>query len=321
MGDILHGLPAVTALRNVLPATHIGWAVEPRWASLLPPQVVDSIHLVPTRAWKQRPLSLATLREIATLRCALRAQQYQVAIDLQGSIRSALIARLASTGQVFGSAHPRERQARNLYQTKVNLTQTHVIGQASELLAAAFETPIPPAPVCLATTPAAQSWFTQTIGDSGYILLAPTAGWGAKQWPADRYILIAKHLRAQGHRVLINSSPEQDPISSHIATASGSELITCSVEQLIPLTRRAALVLGGDTGPVHLAAAQQTPVVALFGPTDPARNGPSFPGSHAIVLRDKASRLDHRRHPDPDPGLLNLTVDQVLQAIGASIHA
>ncbi len=315
MGDVLHALPAVTALRQAHPDWHIGWAIEPHWSPLLPPQVVDTIHLIHTRAWKQRPLSIATLREIATLRRTLRTPPYALAVDLQGSIRSAVIGRLASAPRFFGPAHPRERQARVLYQTRIPLHRPHVIDQACELLAAATNTPLEPAPIHLPVTPAAETWFNQTISTPDYILLCPTAGWGAKQWPSDRYIALAKRLLAAGRRVLINTSPESSFIPEHIAAKSGAELIPSTISQLIPLTRHAALVLGGDTGPVHLAAAQQTPVLALFGPTDPARNGPSFPGAHIQILRDPASRLDHRRHTAPDPGLLNITPEHVLQAV------
>ena len=321
MGDVLHALPAVTALHLAHPDWHIGWVVEPHWAPLLPPQVIDSIHLVPTRAWKHRPLSIATLRDIATLRRTLRTPPYDVAVDLQGSIRSAVIGRLASAPCFFGPAQPRERQARAFYGTRIPLHAPHVIDQAAELLSAATNTPLTPAPIRLQITPEAETWFHQTIPDPDYILLCPTAGWGAKQWPADRYIALANTLRAQGHQVLINTTPEPGPIAAAIAQQSGAELIPSTIAQLIPLTRHAALVIGGDTGPIHLAAAQQTPVIALFGPTDPARNGPSFPGAQVQILRDPASRLDHRRHTTPDPGLLNITPDQVLEAVHSLLRA
>ena len=225
---------------------------------------------------------------------------------------------------LFGPAHPRERQARAFYETRIPTHHPHVIDQACELLSAPTATALTPATLEIPATDAAQTWFLRTVRphpNMPYILIAPTAGWGAKQWPADRYTLIAKHFLAHGHRVLINASPEPDPIPQSIATQSGAELIPSTVAQLIPLTRHAALVLGGDTGPVHLAAAQRTPVVALFGPTDPARNGPSFAGAQLKILRHSSSQLDHRRHSDPDPGLLKLTVDQVLEAAHALLEA
>jgi heptosyltransferase-1 len=86
----------------------------------------------------------------------------------------------------------------------------------------------------------------------------------------------------------------------------------CSITELIALTRRARLFIGGDTGPMHLAAALQVPVVAIFGPTDPARNGPY--GTRSIVLRNPDSPTTHARHPQPDEGLLKITSDAVVAA-------
>jgi heptosyltransferase-1 len=89
-------------------------------------------------------------------------------------------------------------------------------------------------------------------------------------------------------------------------------VIECTLQQLIALTRRAALFVGGDTGPLHLASALDIPVVAIFGPTDPARNGPY--GGQFAVLRSPESKRDHSRHHEPEAGLLNITVEQVTSA-------
>ena len=296
MGDILHALPAVTALRQAHPDWHLAWAVEPHWAPLLPSSLIDTIHLVPTKAWKQRPFSVTTLREIAELRRTLRAPRYDLAVDLQGSIRSALIGRLAAASCFFGPEAPREPQARLLYRTRVPLHQPQVIQQAAELLSAAAGTQLTPAQVTLTPSRAAQTWFEAEIRTPGFVLLCPTAGWGAKQWPLDRYSQLTTQLRAQGHEVRTNSSAG------------------CTIDQLIALTAHAALVIGGDTGPIHLAAAQGVPTLALFGPTDPARNGPDFPGARILTLRHPSSRLDHRRRTQTESGLLQITVNEVLEA-------
>src|SRR5262249_42229605 len=106
--------------------------------------------------------------------------------------------------------------------------------------------------------------------------MAPTAGWGAKQWPAERFGEVAAALVKRGMRVLINASSEQNAAAAEVAAASGdlAQVVACSLPELIALERRAVLVIAGDTGPMHLAAALRRPVVALFGPTDPLRNGP-----------------------------------------------
>jgi heptosyltransferase-1 len=163
MGDVLHGLPAVTALKLRHPDWTVGWAIEPRWAPLLSPEVVDSIHPVPTRAWKEHPFSRATLRDLVTLRRALRRQRYDVCVDLQGSIRSAILGRMASAPRFLGSAKPRERQARAFYTERVPLHAESVIQQACELVGAIASEVFTPAKLNIPKDPRAERWFQHTV--------------------------------------------------------------------------------------------------------------------------------------------------------------
>ena len=305
MGDVLHGLPAVMGLRERFPEVRVGWAVEPRWRALLA-GAVDRVHEVPVTGWKERPVSWATMRSIAGLRRELRAERYDVCVDLQGSIRSAVIARMSGAGRVVGAAHPRERQARAFYGERIGVAAEHVTGQACELLGGALGEEIGVETVQIGRVVAAEKW-AERFGE-GFVLLVPTAGWGAKVWPADRFAQVGERLRAAGYRVLVN-------------WGEGDGGIRCTVAELVALVRRAALVIGGDTGPVHLAAALGRPVVSLFGPTDPARNGPGgFAGARATVLRDASSVTDHRRVEGTEAGLLRIGVDEVVAAAREALH-
>ena len=321
MGDILHALPAVTALRAALPHAHLGWAVEPRWRALLSPSLIDRIHEIPTRDWKERPLSLRTLKQIFALRGEFRDARYDVAVDLQGSLRSAFLARLSGAPRIFGPAVPREAPARTFYTHRVALHQPSVIQQAAELLNAATGlglTPISP------TVGVHQDVPQRVLGGVPYLLVTPTAGWGAKQWPIPAYNELIQRLEADGHTVLINAGNAADPTATAIARGTQAKVIATSLEDYLTLTRNAALVIGGDTGPVHLAAALGVPTLALFGPTDPARNGPHFPKASSraryTILRHPTSVTDHRRHPATDRGLASITVEEVYQAAVALLH-
>jgi heptosyltransferase-1 len=330
MGDVLHGLPAVAALREKIPDCFIGWAVEPRWSSLLIAAthhpIVDRIHPVPTREWKRRPFSVATLREIVALRREMIAEKYDLCIDLQGSIRSAVIGRMAQARHFLGSRKPAERQARALYGQRVRVEAVHVIAQACELIRAALTDSrdpaeeLRPARVTLPSDTEAEAWADRKlaelrVGEAGFVLLAPTAGWGAKQWPVERYRELAARLHKAGYTVLVNAGSKADLALTHsLAAASPAQLVECGLPQLVALTRHAKLVVGGDTGPVHLAAALGRPVVGLYGPTDPRRNGPYFPGSRVRVLRHASSRLDHARHAQTEAGLARITEDEVIAA-------
>jgi heptosyltransferase-1 len=146
------------------------------------------------------------------------------------------------------------------------------------------------------------------------VLINPGAGWGAKQWPPERYGRVAKELALEGFLSFINFSPGEEQLAKIVETVSEgtARLFLGSLTQLIALTRRARLFIGGDTGPMHLAAALRIPVVGIFGPTDPARNGPF--GTRSIDLRSPASTTSHKRRARPDEGLLEITPEQVLKA-------
>jgi heptosyltransferase-1 len=141
----------------------------------------------------------------------------------------------------------------------------------------------------------------QDIGN--FALLNPGAGWGAKRWPAERYGDVARRLAVDGVKSLINFGPGEEPLMRGIS---------CSLTELVALTRCARLFIGGDTGPMHLAAALGIPVVAIFGPTNPARNGPFE--TRSIVLRSPESPTTHSRRSQPDPGMLEINADEVVAA-------
>jgi heptosyltransferase-1 len=152
------------------------------------------------------------------------------------------------------------------------------------------------------------------VSEGDFAILNPGAGWGAKRWPAERYGRVARALSATGVRSILNCGPGEEELAREAEAASEGTArpIQCSISELIALTRRARVFIGGDTGPLHLAAALQVPVVAIFGPTDPARNGPY--GTRSIVLRNPASPTTHARVAKPDEGMLEISVDAVVDA-------
>ncbi len=156
---------------------------------------------------------------------------------------------------------------------------------------------------------------TVFFGRSPAVLINPGAGWGAKRWPVERYADVARALLNRGFRVLVNAGPGEDlPCRHHRRREPGAAQLRllCSVEQLIAITRRVSLAIAGDTGPLHLACALGRPVVGIYGPTDPSRNGPY--GTPFKVLRSPESRRDHTRHEAPEAGLLTISPEDVLQA-------
>lgn len=335
MGDVLHAMPAVAALREQHPEWFVGWAIEPGWSELLQSAedfarasqsdgrsagkpLVDVWHPVATRMWKRRPFAMSTLMDIRALRRQLRAGRYDICVDMQGLIRSGVVGRMAGAGVFAGAAKPREGAAAWLYGRRVTLSATHVVERGCELLGAAVGESLRPAKVVVPVDAAAESWCDELLGgDERFVMMAPTAGWGAKQWPTERFGAVAAELGRAGFRTLVNASSPGDEAGMRVVAASGGAamLVPCSVGQMIAVVRRAGVVIAGDTGPLHLAAALERPVVGLFGPTDPARTGPfGADESNARVLRHGSSGTDHSRRAETEAGLMQITVEEVVEA-------
>jgi heptosyltransferase-1 len=202
----------------------------------------------------------------------------------------------------------------------VETNGNHVVEQALALAQAVISSSIAPGPKAHNTIefpfdPDAENAIaTLTAQASDFVILNPGAGWGAKMWPAERYGEVAKELAKDGVYSLVNYGPGEEALAIAVETASAgaAQKISCSVSELIALTRRARLFIGGDTGPMHMAAALNIPVVAIFGPTNPARNGPF--GTRSIVLRSAHSTTDHTRHREPEQGLLEISASDVVDA-------
>ncbi len=334
MGDIIHTLPAAAMLRQAFPQATLGWLVEERWAELLctlrhprsgrrSPQrpLVDRVHSVNTAEWRRAPFSFNTWPQMAAGVSELRGIHYDTAIDFQGAVRSALLARWSGAPVVYGAIQPRENAASMFYTRKVlsKTNGTHVVEQALALAGAVIATAgistAADAPAEFPLDPDAEEKIASLTADGKrFAILNPGAGWGAKRWPAERYGQVARELAKNGLCSLVNYGPGEEELAVAVEAAGegAARKISCSVSELIALTRRARLLIGGDTGPMHLAAALKIPVVAIFGPTNPARNGPF--GTRSIVLRSASSMTDHTRHHEPEQGLLEITVAEVVAA-------
>ena len=312
MGDILHALPAVAALHAAQPEAEISWLVERRWRDLLPDWVLPV--LVDTKLWRKQPLAMETRAALQRLR---RHGRYDIAIDLQGATKSAVLGKIAGAKEFVGPADPREWMARFFYDAKIETRSAHVIDHAKEIVGGATETPSSQSDSSTNWLPQkadAESWARQ-FAQNRIAILNPAAGWAAKQWPADRYGEVAKKISARGFPALVNIGPGEEELGAAVVNASGgsAKTISCTIPQLIALTRHAALFVGGDTGPMHLAAMLGVPTVAIFGPTDPARNGPYY--ERTTVVRSPLSQTSYSHVRTPDQGLMAITVDEVMSAV------
>jgi heptosyltransferase-1 len=327
MGDILHALPAITALRQAHPDWFLGWAIEPHWRELISASsktsdsgrsaaqpLVDQIHRIPAKQWGRKPFQAETLRQIGAVRKELRSFRYDIAVDLQGAFRSALFGRWSRAPKLIGEESPREFAARFLFHQRVETRGALVIEQDVEVASAIAGDHLAPVPPCLPFEEEAEAWADDIISHSRgpVVLLNAGAGWGAKRWPAERYGIVARQLAMEGCQIFLNAGPGEAHLVTSVQEASkgSATVIEAGLGRLIALTRRTSLMIAGDTGPLHLACALGKPVVGIFGPTDPARNGPY--GCDFRVLRHPESRRDHTRRTEPEAGLLTITPEAVL---------
>jgi len=337
MGDVLHALPAVHLLREAIPKCEIGWAIEERWLPLLSsegadgdgatsPQrpLVNHLYKVDTRAWRKALFSMATYQEISSVVSAMRGDKYALALDFQGAIKSAVLAAMSGAESVIGFQEPREPAARMFYSHAVATAMVHVVERNFALARnVAGDARVAPKTI-LPVDATAEAWVTERLAElkvGAFAILAPTAGWKAKQWPIENFAVVATALAKRGCQSLINFGPGEERVALELSAASRGAAIpfACDLAQLIALTRRASLFIGGDTGPMHLAAAVDVPVVALFGPTDPARNGPY--STRAKVLRNPASVTSYRHVARRDEGLAAITPQEVIAAALAAMLA
>jgi heptosyltransferase-1 len=298
MGDIIHALPAAVSLKHGFPGSRVTWVVEPRWAPLLEGNpFVDRVVLLDrhsraglARAWRE-----------------LRAERFDFAVDFQGLIKSAMVASAARTDRIYGfdRAIARESLAAMFYSDKSAPRALHRVDRNLELAAAAGAT------TSLRSFPLPPGRAEAPLPAGGFVLACPLSGWRAKQWPLEYYAQLAELLRREaGIPLVLNGPPAA---REELASVRGAMLHLSSIEGLIDATRRAAAVVGVDSGPLHVAAALERPGVAIFGPTDPAQTGPY--GGSFTALRIAAAITSYKRRTEIDPSMRAITPEAVFQAL------
>lgn len=302
MGDILHTLPAAATVRANLPDARIAWLVEPRWQPLLEGHpALDECIPFDRRQWRQLPSRIA----------ALRARGFDLAIDFQGLLKSALPARLCGAARVMGYSREaaRERWAALFYTRVCQPRSAHIVDRHLELALMAAG----PQRVVRFDVPPGRE---EAPLPERFVLASPLAGWGAKQWPLERYGELAGLLAAQfAMPLVLNGAPAQ---AEALRAIPGVTVHVSGLPGLIDATRRAAAVIGLDSGPLHLAAALRKPGVALFGPTDPARNGPYC--ETITVLRDATSRTSYRRTSGTESGMAATGAARVMEILSGVLR-
>jgi lipopolysaccharide heptosyltransferase I len=322
LGDVIHGIPAAAALRMRFPDAHVDWLVDPRYVELL--DLVECID----RPIAFNPRELASGGRAWTVVRELRAARYDAVIDLQGLLKSAVLARLAGAQQTIGfpRADLREPIARLFYTgTSDTSVERHVIRKNMRLLGPLHVTDAAVHfPVAIPHTPAVTSLIDR-FGAEGYAVINPGAAWPNKRWPADRFGALASALRGQhGFRSTVLWGPGEQRLAAAVVAASdgaAEEAPATTIADIVGIARHARLMISGDTGPLHIGGAVGTPLVALFGPTYPERNGPW--SSHDVVLSrvTTCSCLYERQCRRPVACINDISVEEVVGAVRQRLAA
>jgi len=299
IGDVIHGLPVLNALRDRFPEARLAWVVEDRAAALLRGHpALDELVELP-RGWLKSP------RAVWRLRRRLRAFGPDVTVDLQGLTKSAIAARLSGAARRIGFGDEKGRElSRWFYTERVQTQSEHVIDCNLELLrplgidAPAVRFDIPERD---ADATAAEAMIRRAGLEDGFAVINPGAGWPSKVWPADRYAAVVHHLgrHCRLPSLVVWAGNQERAWAEQIVAGSGGHgrlAPRTSLRELAALCRRARLFVGSDTGPLHLAVAVGTPCVGLYGPMPAERNGPYGPKHVALQqMRFEGSSRQRRR--------------------------
>lgn len=314
IGDVTNALVIADAIKLGWPEAQVGWAVHPLSAPLVQDHpCVDRVHL-----WERGGL-VQTCRSGRRLAAELRAERYELVIDLSRIAKSALLARASGAPWILGYDRKRAKEGSwMLHNDRIapGHQRTHMLEQVLEF-AGHLGLPADQARRRLPHDPDAERWATQQVGafESAPLLVHIGASKPENRWPAQHHGVLARHLAEHYPAVCLTGGPDVLE-SGQLARAEAGNRVhdlvgATNLRQFAALASRSRLFVGCDTGPMHLAAATGCPVVALFGPADPLRTGPYGPGH--TILRQPSAGLN-RQVPLPPAHMVDLAPEWVATA-------
>jgi lipopolysaccharide heptosyltransferase I len=331
IGDIVHTLPALAALRAGLPQAEISWVAERSSSEILKDNpILDRLIEVDTKALRRGLMSGETLRAPRQQLRRLRASAFDVALDFQGLIKSASIARLSGARRVFGYARAglREPASTVFLSKRIPIPpHTHVIRKALLLLQGAMGISAPvEISFPIGVTRAAEAEAEQAAAGTGgnYAILNPGGGWPTKLWSAEKFGGLSDLLWSEyGMRSLVTFGPGEEDLAESVrrSSQSGNAIpVRVSLKAFYSLAKRARVYVGGDTGPTHIAVAASAPIVGLFGPTEWWRNGSPYAADICVERNDIDCRVECHRRACSKWICMDISVGRVFEAVERRIN-
>ena len=312
LGDIVHAIPAAAALRRAFPQARIDWLLDARHR-----EIIDLVPVVDRVVALRRP----TLSGWTQVLRELRGGRYDVALDFQGLIKSAVLARGSGAARVVGFSlgDLREKTARPFYTDAEPAEGGHAILKNLRLLrTVGIDDLRIEFPLAQVESPALTTLRT-SIGQARFAVINPGAAWPNKRWPADRYGALAASIRHDaGLTPVVLWGPGEGSLAQAVVSASSGAAVLApatTVRDIVAVSRAADLFVAGDTGPLHIAMAVGTPTVSLFGPTNPARNGPWSATELVVSRADRCGCHIDRRCRQANWCLEDISVGEVSRAV------
>lgn len=332
IGDIIHTLPAVAAIQAHLPDARISWVAEIRSAEILRGNLlIDELIEVDTRALREGSVIDDILPSIRSQVIELRSKKFDVAVDFQGLLKSALIAKLSGARLRWGFSRKNLREpAGRFFLTNVAKIpqQMHVIEKNLILASTAFGLPVKPErlrfPIATGAEHTAEAEKIISRAGQNFAILNPGGGWVTKLWPVENYGQLADRIYEEtGIVSVVAAGPAETELAEKVRqnSKSGKLIVTQpSLKGFFELARKAKVYIGGDTGPTHLAIAAGTPIVGIFGPTEWWRNGSLNPADICIGRTDIGCRVDCHRRTCSNWICMDISVERVFQAVNQRLQ-
>lgn len=325
IGDVVHALPALNALREHLPAAHIAWLVEPSARELVANHpALDEVIVFD----RDRTSLFRTLLVLCSLRKNLRRRpRFHTVLEMHGNLRAAFLGFLSGARERLGFRAGSSRveflstlftnrkisEGKRAHILERNLNFASALGANTQEVK--FRVPIDPE----AARDIGLLLASESVEDHDVVVLHPGAYWASKRWPEERWRELAVRIARSfpGTAIVVTQGPGEERLVSRIGMFPGGEVLSAgktTLGQLIALLGRAQLVIASDTGPLHIAAAMGTRVIGLYGPTDPRRNGPYGEG-HFVIQKDLDCRGCWRRRCTSDECMRDISVEEVMEKV------
>ncbi len=315
LGDVVHSLPFLNAVRESFPGTEIHWVIAKGLEGLLENHpMVQKLLVINKDKWKDIKRMRGTLSEFRSILGALKDESYDITVDLQGLLRSGILTAASKAPVRLGFSEAREGSRLFYTQSITGGREIHAVDRYLKMASAlgcdtrtvAF--PMPPVKESLKILQ-----LRQAVGE--YAVLAPGARWKTKQWPAERFGRLSSLLNIPS--IIIGSGADEALAEEAAAHSKGKAISMAGktdIKELISLIRKAVFMVTNDSGPMHIAAACGVPVAALFGPTNPARTGPYGRG-HVIIRGDNACAPCYKKKCKDIRCMDSISVEEVYEKI------